>query len=531
MNAIFYPLLATALLLQSSSVDTHTVRVLNGYPRAHPIFVTLPGLAPFALNYNDIINVTSQLSSTTRATVQGGNMTVQTQVEGLVTGVAEGFLVIEPSAGSQQLEATFQTWQADTSQLARNKSFLVIRNSFDGNNLDVITFSAQKYSAGQTEGSLVRLVNAMGKRESYTLYVSSGSYQLKIVPTGSVSNVDDFKNVASLVEEFDFRAEAGERYYTAVIGLSGSTNEYKPKVVSVPPLKRATSTSAPLTRLYVINAYAGYSSVQVSVSGRLLSRMPFGSVHGELLYLAKGSSIALARGNDQFQYNVMEQVPYAASDCITVIREPQKNGMQIPTPHFDCRPREHVNKAKALIFVYNSIYNNTDGIDIIALPKAANTTVPLQFIAQGLQSRGSKTATLDAQQYTVKAVPSGTVTSRREFEAASSFIQLTDISPRGGIHYYISLHGIQGSTNLIYQIDLSSYPDIVQKRIKPTTGEFNTFVATEFIATEFIATDGGEQDSKGDDHNVRSASLSKSPSFVFFLISFVASFGISVLVN
>ena len=128
-------------------------------------------------------------------------------------------------------------------------------------------------------------------------------------------------------------------------------------------------------------------------------------------------------------------------------------------------------------------------------------------------------------------MPSGTVTSRREFEAASSFIQLTDISPRGGIHYYISLHGIQGSTNLIYQIDLSSYPDIVQKRIKPTTGEFNTFVATEFIATEFIATDGGEQDSKGDDHNVRSASLSKSPSFVFFLISFVASFGISVLVN
>lgn len=83
------------------------------------------------------------------------------------------------------------------------------------------------------------------------------------MPTGSVSNVDDFKNVASLVEEFDFRAEAGERYYTAVIGLSGSTNEYKPKVVSVPPLKRATSTSAPLTRLYVINAYAGYSSVQV----------------------------------------------------------------------------------------------------------------------------------------------------------------------------------------------------------------------------------------------------------------------------
>ena len=39
--------------------------------------------------------------------------------------------------------------------------------------------------------------------------------------------------------------------------------------------------------------------MQVSVSGRLLSRMPFGSVHGELLYLAKGSSIALARGNGE----------------------------------------------------------------------------------------------------------------------------------------------------------------------------------------------------------------------------------------
>lgn len=127
---------------------------------------------------------------------------------------------------------------------------------------------------------------------------------------------------------------------------------------------------------------------------------------------------------EKFTFKVMEPVPYEATDCITVIKESQKDKGEIQQPHFRCGLTTGVDNAKAIIYVYNSVYNSTNGIgeffpalcsddiycvcmcvcltDIIAMPNAGDATMPIQFIAQGLTLGGSSTANLDAKQYAVK---------------------------------------------------------------------------------------------------------------------------------
>ena len=125
--------------------------------------------------------------------------TVEEEVDGPTTSASIGFLVVEPSLNSEKLSSSFHMWETESSRLDSNKSYFVIRNSFDRKDigkpynavlaiptrykyvrLDVIIFSAKQHAAGNT--SLFRLIRNMGRRQSRAvpMAISSGVYEMKV---------------------------------------------------------------------------------------------------------------------------------------------------------------------------------------------------------------------------------------------------------------------------------------------------------------------------------------------------------------
>ena len=138
----------------------------------------------------------------------------------------------------------------------------------------------------------------------------------------------------------------------------------------------------------------------------------------------------------------------------------------------------------------------------------------------------------------IQVVSAGTVTNREEFEAAPSFIQLMDILPQGGVHYYTSLHGIQGSTRPMYKIHLDSYPDInlpEQSTTRPQTpaaGHSNiaSSTASDQIQDRDQSDNEGEEGTQNSDNEGikgRQNSASLSGVRVLFIVSLLASFYVS----
>lgn len=116
-------------------------------------------------------------------------------------------------------------------------------------------------------------------------------------------------------------------------------------------------------------------------------------------------------------------------------------------------------------------------------------------------------------------MPAGRVSSKAEFEGAQSFIQLMEILPQPGIHYYTNLHGIQGSTRFLYQIVLSSYPDI-----NPTQGTTRPTAATDSSNEVTRST------TEGNSGIQNTASLSTALSYLSLSLSLLASLHVTVLV-
>jgi hypothetical protein len=402
-----FVLLAVLQLFKALAVAStgHHVHTLNAYPYSQSVSVAIPGVNPSTLNYSQTTTlVPPHLDSASKATITGGADTVEVEVDGTTTD-STGFLVIEPSLDSNKLSGTFHMWETESSKLDSNESYFVIRNSFDRKDIDVIIFSAEKYATDKhSSTSLFWLATNMGRRQSRAVPISPGVYEMKIVPTSSVSNVTEFKNAISYVEPIVFEALPGQQYFTAMIGLTENTDQYEPRLVSIPALKLVRRPAVlPQTHLYVINVYKSNHDVQITFDGQQFPKLPFGAVRRKSLYLARGVRITITTGAEKFEFSVMEPVPLAAADCITVIKEDIMHRGEMQHPHFRCYPKLWVNLTQAIIYVYNSVYNHTQGIDIIAMPITQNSTAPLTFIARSLTFGASNIATVDAQQYTIKA--------------------------------------------------------------------------------------------------------------------------------
>jgi hypothetical protein len=356
--------------------------------------------------------------------VKVGNVSSVSRIHDYLPSFCSFYIVI-CSKGMGELDVQQTIWDRD--EYIRHLSFsLLTYHGLKFVGMHTIAFEPKK--VGTFQYSLHLIANFTKGDFPHEAILDAGSYELKVVWSDYVNNIDDFKNTESIIQPVYVTFEGGKRYFGTVIGNETGDKlyplEYKvypePSVPSQPQPK-------PATEILLLNAYPSSGNVQVTLDKYTFS--PVRYAHGTLgkVYLQKGDVYHIGHDDDEATtYFVTDNVPYVNSTCIIIVDSGHRGELE---HMMHClNSFDKFVEGQSWLFTYSTVRHCQTKADVLFLGKASYAACHdgccnrFYSVAHDLHYGVGMESHIDLGQYRLKVFEAKSVNTTTEFYDVQSVV-------------------------------------------------------------------------------------------------------------